>query len=127
MAKVRDLPLANYPNGTRTFIKQTPNGLDGFLLEIGRCTAATPTIWPNTTTKLSIQVVPSYDGGVTFDPTAEIGRADITGGVKIDSKTGLEKPIYVFGGDFRPAPNAVKVTITITGGPLRSYADVTVL
>ena len=126
MAKIRDLPLANYPTGVYSFVKVLPNGIDGFKVEVGRCTTATPTIWPNVTTGLSIYITPSYDGGNTFDPTAKAGFGDAKGGILVNQKTG-EAAVQHVGADFDPPANAVRIDITVTNGPIFTYADITVL
>jgi len=127
MAKTRDLPLADYPTGTRTFVKQTPNGLNGFLIAIARCTTADTSIWPNVATELDLIAVPSYDGGATFDRTAAAGMSGATGGIRVNSRTGLEYTVQDCGVNFTPPANAVEITVTIRNGPLRTFADVTVL
>ena len=128
MAKTQQLPLNNYATGSYTFTKATPNGLSGFMLEIGRCTTATPTIWPNATTELDIMVIPSFDGGATFDANAKIGFAGAFGGILADPKNGIEHTVTSFGGRFSPQePTAVRVDIVIRGGPIYSYLDVTVV
>lgn len=127
MAITRDLPLADYPNGSRTFVKSTPNGLGGFNVSIGRCTTATPTIWPNATTTLNIKVECSYDGGATFPTNGGGAEFILSGGIALQ-KGGGEFAASNVSCRFEPqSPNAVRITATIAGGPLRTYVDVTVL
>jgi hypothetical protein len=126
MAKIRDLPLANYPTGVRTFVRQTPNGLAGFLVEIGRSTSADPTIWPDPASRIKINVECSFDGGVTFPPDGGGAACDIAGG--IFTSKGVEVPLSAFGCRFSPnEPTAVRITVEVVNGPIRTFADVTVL
>ena len=132
MTTTRELPLANYPTGSRTFVKQTPNGLAGFKIDIARCTSADPTIWPDAATKLGLFVTPSYDGGATFDPAARIGWGPDAGpgaggGIRLDGRSGAEIVVQDLGGTFDPPANAVRVDVEIVNGPLRTVVDVTVL
>lgn len=127
MAKIRELPLANYPSGTRTFVKQTPNGLAGFLIGIARCTTPDQTIWPNASSKIRITVENSYDGGLTFPANGGGCAFSSTGGIETD-KEGTELNLSTFSCRFSPIePNAVRITVTIINGPIRTYADVTIL
>lgn len=126
MAKTRELPLANYPTGNRTFVKQTPNGLSGFQVEIGRSTTADTTIWPDTATELQITVVPSFDGGATFDPTAKISSGRKKGGIITYPRTSIEVATETFGGGFNPPANAVRIEVEVFNGPLRTFADVVI-
>lgn len=133
MAKVRRLPLATYQNGTREFGPWAfPNGLEGFDIRVGRCTTATPTIWPNENTRVSFVVEFSFDGGQTY-PHRESWTPQ-GGGIK--SKNGVELAeesvswrFEVAGEDGQPVayePTHAKATVTVTGGPIRTYCDVTV-
>lgn len=127
MAKTRQLPLANYPNGTREFGPWAfPNGLAGFDVRIGRCTSASPTLWPNASTTLDLQLQFSYDGGATWTAIGANGTGPRSGG--IITQRGIDLAEEVFSWRFSPdEPTHAKATVTITGGPLRSYLDLTVL
>ena len=125
--KTRQLPLASYANGTYNFTNATPNGLASFLIEVGRCTTATPTIWPQAMTELDITVIPSFDGGTTFHPSAQFGFTGATGDIRINPNTGAEYTVQDLTGRFTPIEaTAVKVIIVVRGGPIFSYLDVTV-
>ena len=127
MAKTRDIPLNSYPTGTRTFIKQTPNGLAGFLIELARCTSADLTIWPDPASQIKITVENSYDGGATFPANGGGAEFLMDGGIKLD-KFGAEIPIASMSCRFSPnEPTAVRVTATIINGPIKTYGDVTIL
>lgn len=122
MATIRDFPLANYPTGTYSIGKAVNKGLKGFQLAVGRCTTATPTLWPNASTTLHIEIEGSYDGGVTF--TGGVSSVDDIGGIKINDE-GLEIVETIASANFNPPVNYIKILITIGNGPLRSYGDVT--
>ena len=125
MARTRELPLANYPTGVRSFVRQVPNGLAGFRIEIARCTSATPTIWPNEASEIVLRVVPSYDGGATFDRKG-LGGYRVGGGIKV-RRDGTEAASFKFGAEFNLQPNAVEITVQVINGPIRTSVDVTIL
>lgn len=130
MAKLRDLPLRNYPNGSVSFGPYAL-GLDGGSLGflIGRCTAADPSIWPNASTVLTFDVQFSFDGGTVYT-TPGLYSGEMVGGIVSFPATPNSAA-----GDFAESgytwdwfperPTHMKGTVTITGGPLRSYLDVT--
>jgi hypothetical protein len=124
MAKTRQIPLGNYGNGSRDFGPWTfPNGLDGFRITIGRCTTATPNIWPNASTRIKFEVWFSFDGGLTYDHKEEWTPQ----GGGIVSKGGIELTEEGVSWKFSPdEPTHAKATVTITGGPIRNYCDVVV-
>lgn len=124
MAKSRALSLANYPSGSRQFGPWAfPNGLDGFDIRIGRCTTATPTIWPNASTRVSLVMEFSFDGGETY-PHVETWTPQ---GGGIVSKNGVELAEESAGWRYSPnQPTHAKATVTVTNGPIRTYVDVTV-
>jgi len=126
VATTRELPLANYPSGSRTFVRQTPNGLAGFKIEIARCTSADPTIWPDPASRVRISVECSYDGGATFPANGGGAAIDCAGGIELD-RGGVEIPALVFGCRFIPIePTAVRITVEVVNGPIKTAADVTV-
>lgn len=125
MATIRNLfPLATYPNGTYSFGPYaTPSGINGIKATFARCTSADPTIWPLTSTRISIELVCSYDGGVTYDP-AILGWSQ-GGGIITDSKTGEEKAFTNASWTADPPPTHVKGAITVTGGPIKTSMTLT--
>lgn len=125
MATTRDLPLASYPSGSRTFVKQIPNGLAGFRIAIARCTTADLTIWPDPASQIKMTVECSYDAGATFPANA--GGASFGGAGGILSKAGIELALWTASCRFSPVePNAVRITVEIINGPIRTFGDVTV-
>lgn len=125
MAITRELPLRNYPSGVRTFVKQMPKGLAGFSISIGRCTNADPTIWSSPDTRIRLKVECSFDGGLTF-PSNGGGVEWEQGGGIISSRKGEVHATSVVSAMFNPEPNAVRITVEVINGPVRTYADVTV-
>lgn len=123
MASVQVMPLANYANGTHAAgpidIADDVVSVD---FNIQRCTTATPTIWPNASTILTITPEVSVDGG----PFVENGPSTSSGGIGFD-KHGGEAPFTLAGGALPAGINRrYRVTATISGGPLRSTATVEV-
>lgn len=126
MTITRELPLASYPTGVRSFTKQTPNGLAGFNVAIARCTTADQTIWPDSLSRIKLTVECSYDAGASFP--ANGGGASWEGAGGIIAGRGGEIPTSVFSCRFSPIePNAVRITAEVINGPIRTSADVTVL
>lgn len=125
MSSVQVLPLANYPNQTRTLgpidIADDVTSVD---FSIARCTTATPTIWPNASTTLDVLPEVSIDGGVSW---IEAGRFSTWGGIAA-GKGGVGEAAFTIGGGSLPVGTnrQYRVTITIGGGPLRSSATVEV-
>jgi hypothetical protein len=125
MPKTRQIPLGDYPSGTRSFGPiATPNGLAGFDVRIGRCTSVDPTIWPNLATIVKLDLQFSYDGGVTYTP---LGANSWEGGGGIAVGRDGEVPEAVLSWRFKPdEPTHFKAQITVTNGPIRTYLDATV-
>jgi len=124
MSRSIDLPLANYPNGTRstTWRSLTPD-ITRASVEVQRCTSADPTIWPNVTTSLDLTIDFSLDGGTTIALSATSGHvvggiqpglhgteADVTRITLIDIPAGANR--------------AIRLTGTIAGGPLRTQGTI---
>jgi len=125
MASVQVLPLGNYANGTRTLgpldVADDVTSVD---ISIARCTTATPTIWPNASTVLTITPEVSVDGGATW---IEAGKSVSAGGIAISGRTGQEVAVSRSGGSLPAGVNRkYRVTVVIAGGPLRSSATVEV-
>lgn len=119
-----DLPLANYPNGTRStpWRPLTPD-ITRVSVEVQRCTSVDPTIWPNAATLLDLTIDLSMDGGATVFTSATSGQtpggivpglhgaeADVTRITLVDIPAGANR--------------AVRLTATISGGPLRTSGSV---
>lgn len=127
MATVQVLPLGNYPNGTRELGPvDVASDVTSILFNILCNSSTQPTIWPNVTTVLTITPEVSTDGGVTW---VEAGKS-VTPGGPHTSKTGAELQSVLSGGSLPPQVGGTlrqyRVTIDITGGPLRPSASVEV-
>jgi len=113
------IPLGNYPNGSFTSpVVDIPDAATDVEFDIAACTSAQPTIWPNSTTTLTLETEFSLDGGASFISGGGFNNAP--GGVH-KNKLGQEIPIDTFttsipSGSGRKA----RATFTIAGGPLRS-------
>lgn len=123
MASFIDLPLANYPNGTRsTAWRALDPTITQISVEVARCTSVDPTIWPNDTTLLDLNIDLSMDGGATVFTSAGTGQAK--GGIV--SRNGVEADatrVTLIG--IPPGANrAVRLSATITGGPLRTSGTI---
>ena len=125
ITKTRSVPLGTYPSGTRNFGPLSlVNGLNNFDIRIGRCTTADPTIWANEATLVTIDLQFSYDAGATWTP---VGTNSWTGSGGIKTIRGVELPEEILSWGFSPdEPNAMKGTITVANGPIKTYMDVTI-
>jgi len=114
----------NQPTGTHDYGPvNMPDSLAQATVRLARCTTATPSYWPNTSTRVSAQVLMSFDGGITF-PHLIVGFS-ATGGIIYD-KDGNEIPesnartVDMPGGLGRK----VKATVSVTNGPWVSQLTV---
>jgi hypothetical protein len=121
--RTQSLPLANYPNGVHQLpTYDIPDNATEIEVHIARCTAATPTIWPNASTNIDVRPEVSIDGG----PWVAEGRFTGDGGIYVN-KAGLEVP-ETFNTIGLPAGvnRKLRASVTITGGPLRTQVDIVV-
>ena len=126
MARLRDtvLPLNDYPNGTHVGTFNIGDTVTGWWFEIARCTTADPTIWPNASTTISVQMELSRDNGQTWEGA---GWFNAEGGILVQ-RDGSDTPAVRFSSTLRPGTQRrLRATITIAGGPLRSFGTLEVL
>lgn len=124
MSKTIDLPLANYPNGTRsTSWRAIDSTITSASVEIARCTTADPTIWQNISTQVDLTIDFSMDGGTTIAFSATSGTC--VGGIAIGLH-GAEATATRIGLSPLPAGanRAVRITATVRGGPIRTFGSV---
>lgn len=112
------IPLNDYPSGSRQFGPfNVPDSSTTAYFEFARCTTATPDIWPNTATRLQIDLEGSTDGGQTWTPA---GGAGAFGGIHT-LRNGTESTLSTF---VVPLPVAtgrkIRINVAITDGPLRT-------
>lgn len=124
MSRSIDLPLGNYPNGTRsTSWRAISDAITKASVEIARCTTADPTIWPNASTEVDLTIDFSMDGGATIALSATSGACP--GGIAIGLH-GVEAPATRIG--LSPLPvgsgRAIRITATVRGGPIRTSGTV---
>lgn len=124
MARIRALPLAIYPNGTLAFGPFARGvGIVQLGFRVGLPTAADPTVWPSATTILTFDVQFSFDGGVTY--TAPGSWVWSQGGGERLNKLGAQEPETGVAWSFSPDPlTHLKGTVTVGGGPIRTYLDI---
>jgi hypothetical protein len=124
MPKLRDLPLGNYPNGSRAFGPYAfAGGIDQIGFSIGRATTLDPTIWTLESTVLTFDVQFSFDGGVTYTPPDTWVWSQ--GGGEILDELGAAIPETRVSWSFNPDPcTHIKGTVTVSGGPIRTYLDI---
>lgn len=122
LSRTVTIPLADYPNGTRSFtVNSVSDAATAFAVELARCTSADPTIWPDAATEVRIEVAVSTDNGKTYVPQAAVG---IVGGIWVlkdgteSTRTRLNVPL--------PAGTRrrLRITATVAGGPLRTQGTV---
>lgn len=125
MASFVDLPLANYPNGTRsTSWRAIDPTITQISVEVQRCTNADTTIWPNATTLLDLTIDFSMDGGTTVFTSATTGQTP--GGIVPGLHGVGDSPVTRIAliGIPTGANNAVRLTASISGGPLRTQGTI---
>jgi len=115
------LPLANYQNGIRQVPERSlPDSASELYFEFARCTSATPSIWPNETTRLQMDFEGSTDG-ITWFPA---GGFSSIGGI-ITRFNGVEVPLTTIRLPLpKLAGRLIRATIQITGGPLRTEGSI---
>jgi hypothetical protein len=127
VAETTVLPLKNYQNGVYDFGPvDVPDAVTRVEYKIARCTTATPTIWPNATTTLTINMEYSLDGGATWWGVGG-GVDGATGGIQMD-KYGTSERTYEMGFGTIPsgAGRLIRGRVIIAGGPLRTSVGVVV-
>lgn len=104
------------PTGVFTLPESVmPAGVLKLSIRIARCTTATPTIWPNFSTKLSIALEVSYDNGASW---VSGGAAyGMPGGIELD-KAGAEIAVSNMTSGYAQPPDKIRGTLAVTGGPL---------
>jgi hypothetical protein len=124
LTKTRSIPLGIYPSGSRDIGPLSfPNGLDGFQIRIGRKTTADPTIWSDPNTTITIAMLFSFDGGLTY-PHSEFFLQN--GGLKVGRDGEIPEDIVAWNYDPDHQPTNGKATITVANGPVKTYLDVTI-
>ena len=126
MSSVQIFPLNNYPNGVHGPFGPVDlaDDVTSVLMSVARCTTPTPTIWPNESTVLDVLPEVSTDGGSTW---TEAGRSVSPGGIYVSPRNNQEVAFSQSGGSLPVATGRkYRVTVTITGGPLRSSATIEV-
>ena len=114
-------PLMNLPSGVSLIpASAVPAGTKQITLAMQRCTSAAPTVWPNPTTTIQIDVYGSMDGRTW----QHIGAGTAEGGILIDSAGAEVTETYISFGLVK-APAYVKATATVTNGPLYTSGTVT--
>jgi hypothetical protein len=115
------IPLEDYPTGTTQMTARNISDAANFLhFEFLRSTTATPTIWPNESTKLNFDMEGSFDG-VTWTPAGGFGAS---GGIHV-SRDGSEAPITTVTVPLPAGTNRqLRATAVITAGPLRTSGTI---
>ena len=123
MPKFRDtvIPLADYPDGTyqipESVISNSAVAID---FKLQRCTTATPDIWPNTETTLSVDLEISL-GPNNWQPYVKV--EGVAGGILIFK--GSELSEFSCGGTLPMDNNRrLRGTIVVSGGPLRTQGSI---
>jgi hypothetical protein len=114
------LPLANYPSGTHVLTERAlPDWATAFAFEVARCTAASPSIWPNdaATLDLSFEVevggVWSYGGGVSA-----------RGGIVVNPERGELALCRIDCSLPAGSGRKIRGSVTIANGPLHSEGTI---
>lgn len=115
-AIVTSQPL-NLPSGTQNIpTTALPVEVTSLTISIARCTTATPTVWPDIATTLSLQLEISVDGGENWTPG---GGLTAVGGIALN-KHGVEFPVAQGMWTYPTPPTHMRGTLEVGGGPLVS-------
>lgn len=108
------------PNGISNIPQSAmPANSTTMLLTLGRCTTATPTVWPNTNQSIHVDLQFSYDGAASWQVG---GSFDSSGGIvsfhghEVTESTGTW--IYAVG------PTHLRGTVQVTNGPILTSVNV---
>lgn len=112
----------NFPSGTHNIPSRLiPDGENTVTLELSRCTAATPTVWPSASVKIQFSVEASFDNGVTW---VKAGGLTAEGGIKTNI-SGQEITKTTVRVVWPPgAGRRMRATAVITGGTLRTAISI---
>jgi len=115
--RTQAIPLANYPSGTTQLpAVSVPDNATKFYFELQRCTSATPDIWPNASTTISVDLEISTDNGATWHDFAGFESG---GGIVV--RNGVELAVSPMEAPLDPGTNRkLRGTVVITNGPLRT-------
>lgn len=118
------IPLNVYTSQTLTIpSRATPQGMEGCLIEMPRCTTADPTIWPLASTIIVFSLDFSYDNEATWSVGQYVARH--TGGIR--SKNGVEVAVSQGSMYFSPPPTHVRGSVELIGGPSKVGVTFTTL
>lgn len=124
MSQVFNIPQASYPNGTTTIPKTAlPANSTQISLVLNRCTTATPTIWPNSTTTIAVDLQISYDGGASF---VAAGGFTSAGGI-VHNLHGVDLMQSVGRWSLQAGATHVQGTLVIAGGPMLTSGSVDIV
>lgn len=119
----------NIPSGVRTFGPfDVPDGTTLIVFKLDRCTTATPTIWPNASTAITLSAY--LAAGHAPDSSSRdspdfIGGITANGGILI-ARDGSELTSSTYGCPLAAGVSRqVTFTLNVVNGPLRSNATIT--
>lgn len=123
MALIVQNRAVSVPSGGRSLlVENLPDGLSVAQITLKRCTAATPTLWPNVATVLGMSAFMSFDGGVNWQHVS--GFAGSPGGIYTD-RLGNELAATIWRFSLHPGVNRqIRFDIDVQNGPLVSEITV---
>lgn len=134
MPLIIDHAPVNQPDGLQTFGPvNIGDAVTKVNVRLARKTTATPTFWPNATTKVAAQLYTSLDGGATWDESCGGGNISFDesrtiygaeGGVYLN-RFGVEAPESKVSCPLPPGTGRkLLAKVAVTGGPLVSQLTV---
>lgn len=99
-----------------------PANTHSLQFDLGLCTTADPTIWPNVSTTVDIALEVSYDNKATW--VGGGGASGIQGGIHLMKDGVTEQTQGGFIAGFTNSPTHARGTVVVTNGPLVTFGSV---
>jgi len=121
--QVFTFPKTSIPDGaTPVPVTLLPASVASLTMSVARCTDADPTIWPDPTTTLEVDLQASTDGGQTWQ---DLGGFTSAGGIGT-MKDGTQRQFTTCTWNFQGVPTHVRGSINVANGPLVTSVSISV-
>jgi hypothetical protein len=111
-----NIPLGNYSSGEFGPFDVSDNATEA-LVEWRRCTTADSTIWPRTTTGVTMEIFQFHNG-----EWRTVAKFSNVGGIQMDKTGAAEQTKATCAGPLFPGSNRqIKVTVDVEDPPVRTF------